>query len=147
MHTSQLQFGRPSKIPPLYVAGDYVRVPVSSLRVVQRSQSFYQTLEASAGTTTLARGTYHDVPGRNGSIRDKLERQLGQVTSLLEGLGFVVNRKKSQLRPTQSIQFLGFLVNSQEMLVKLTKEKVAQITTACTRVKQMGSLSIRQLAR
>jgi len=64
--------------------------------------------------------------------RDELERQLGKITSLLEGLGFVVNRKKSHLHPTQSIQFLGFLVNSQEMPLTLTEEKVA---TACTRVK------------
>ena len=78
---------------------------------------------------------------------DELEGQLGKITLLLEGLGFVVNREKSHLHPTQSIRFLGFLVNSQEMSIKLTEEKVAQIATACRRVREAGSLSVRQLAR
>ena len=78
---------------------------------------------------------------------DELEGPLGQITSLLEGLCFVVNREKPHLRPTQSIQFLGFLVNSQEMSIKLTEEKVAQIATACRRVREAGSLSVRQQAR
>ena len=79
--------------------------------------------------------------------RDELEGKLGQIASLLEGLGFVVNREKSHLRPTQSIQFLGFLFNSQEMPIKLTEEKVAQIATACRRVREARSLSVHQLAR
>ena len=64
--------GRPPKIPPLYMAGHHVRVPVSSLRAVQCSQSFYQTLEAGAGTTTTTRSTCHNVSGRHvadGSIQ------------------------------------------------------------------------------
>ena len=31
---------------------------------------------------------------------------------LLENLGFAVSRAKCQLEPTQTIEFLGFLVNS-----------------------------------
>jgi len=79
--------------------------------------------------------------------KDELEEQLEQIQILLEGLGFVINRKKSHLHPTQSIQFLGFLVNSEEMSVKLTEERVAEITTQCRRIQRAGSLSVRQLAR
>jgi len=79
--------------------------------------------------------------------KDELEEQLEQIQILLEGLGFVINRKKSRLHPTQSIQFLGFLVNSEEMSVKLTEERVAEITTQCRRIQRAGSLSVRQLAR
>ena len=79
--------------------------------------------------------------------KDELERQLSQTTALPEGLGFVINKKKSLLLPTQSIQFLGFVVDSKEMSVRLTEEKVAQITATCRRVQQAGSLSLRQLAR
>jgi len=79
--------------------------------------------------------------------KDESVSQLSWNTSLLEGLGFVINRKKSLLQPTQTIYFLGFMVDSQEMSVRLTEEKMVQITTACKRAQQAGSLSLRQLAR
>ena len=60
--------------------------------------------------------------------RNNLERQLEHIALLPEGLGFVVNRKKSHLHPIQSLQFLGFLVNSQEMSIKLIEEKTAQMS-------------------
>lgn len=49
---------------------------------------------------------------------EELQRQLRQITSLLELLGFVVNKEKSQLIPTQAIHYLGFLVDSREMKIK-----------------------------
>jgi len=54
--------------------------------------------------------------------RMELEKQLGQITSLLEMLGFVVNREKSQLHPAQRIQYLGFLIDPQGMKILLTGE-------------------------
>lgn len=44
--------------------------------------------------------------------REDLERQVTQIISLLEILGFVMNREKSHLQPTQTIQYLGFIVGS-----------------------------------
>ena len=41
--------------------------------------------------------------------REELGRQLIQIMLLLESLGFVINKQKSQLLPTQTIQYLGFL--------------------------------------
>ena len=38
---------------------------------------------------------------------------------LLENLGFVINYPKSQLTPTQEIEFLGFVINSNTMELKL----------------------------
>ena len=55
--------------------------------------------------------------------REELERHLSQITSLLELLGFVVNREKSKLVPTQVIQYLGFMVDSKEMKIRLSEEK------------------------
>ena len=47
--------------------------------------------------------------------REELEGQLQQITSLLETLGFVVNQENSQLATSQTIQYLGFLIDSREM--------------------------------
>ena len=115
---------------------------------MQYPQGLYQAPEASIGTATSTMSSCHNVPDDMllmAQSRDELEGQLGQITSRLEGLGFVVNREKSHLCPTQSIKFLAFLVNSQEMSIKLTEEKVAQIATACRRVREAGSLSVLQL--
>ena len=79
--------------------------------------------------------------------REELGRQLAQIASLLESLGFVVNKDKSQLLPVQTIQYLGFLVNSREMKIRLTEEKIVQITIACRKAREKGSLSVRELAR
>jgi len=59
--------------------------------------------------------------------RNNLERQLEHIALLPEGLGFVVNRKKSHLHPIQSLQFLGFLVNSQEMSMKRKQPRWANL--------------------
>ena len=46
------------------------------------------------------------------------------VIYLLENLGFVINHPKSELTPTQEIDFLGFTVNSTKMELKLPGEKI-----------------------
>jgi len=46
---------------------------------------------------------------------------------LLEALGFIVNKEKSVLCPSQEIEFLGLLVDSQSLQLKLPTEKMKQI--------------------
>ena len=46
---------------------------------------------------------------------------------LLENLGFIINYPKSLLTPTQEIEFLGLMVNSVTMEIKMPGEKIKQI--------------------
>ena len=46
---------------------------------------------------------------------------------LLENLGFIINHPKSLLTPTQEIQFLGFIISSNAMEIRLPGEKIKQI--------------------
>ena len=46
---------------------------------------------------------------------------------LLENLGFIINSKKSILCPSQEIEFLGMLLNSITMEIKLPGEKIKKI--------------------
>ena len=46
------------------------------------------------------------------------------VIGVLESLSFVIKKKKSVLKPTQTIPFLGFIVNSIKMLLILPEEKL-----------------------
>ena len=56
-----------------------------------------------------------------------LREQIYQVLFLIENLGFIINSKKSLLSPTQEIEFLGMIVNSQTMEIKLPGQKIKMI--------------------
>ena len=51
---------------------------------------------------------------------------------LLQSLGFSINFEKSVLTPTKEIKFLGFILNSNQMMVSLPLDKV-------TKIKEIGS--------
>lgn len=60
------------------------------------------------------------------------------AVTLLEMLGSVVNYQKCQLHPTQSIEFLGFRINSITLKISLPLDKVKSVRKEC---------HIRELAR
>ena len=62
-------------------------------------------------------------------------------------LGFVVNYQKSQLNPTQSIEFLGFRINSVTLNISLPLDKVKSIRKECQKVLENPAITIRELAR
>ena len=49
------------------------------------------------------------------------------IIEMLSQLGFVINKEKSQLEPTQKIQFLGFWIDSKSMTISRPQEKVEKI--------------------
>ena len=49
------------------------------------------------------------------------------VIRVLESLGLVIKKRKSILKPTHTIPFLGFIVNSLKMLLLLPEEKLKKI--------------------
>ena len=55
---------------------------------------------------------------------DQALHHAASTLNLLEGLGFIVNYQKSQLLPSQKIQFLGFLIYSNTMTLQLSREKL-----------------------
>ena len=68
------------------------------------------------------------------------------VVYLLENLGFVLNYPKSQLIPTQEIEFLGFVVNSTTMELKLPGEKVKKIRSETGKVLQSQTITALMLS-
>ena len=78
-------------------------------------------------------------------------KQLAEVatlhaTHLLTRLGFVPHPTKSVFEPTQNLEFLGFLLNSLTMQVKLPPRKTERLIHYCQRVLSTTFLSIRDLA-
>ena len=59
--------------------------------------------------------------------KQMLREQIYQVLFLIKNLGFIIDSKKSLLSPTQEIEFLGMIVNSQTMEIKLPGQKIKTI--------------------
>ena len=66
---------------------------------------------------------------------------------LLQQLGFTINEKKSVFEPKQQLIMLRFILNSVEMSVKPTKEKIHKIVNMCLSQLEEKTCTIRQLAQ
>ena len=64
---------------------------------------------------------------------------------LFNSLGFVVHPEKSVSYPTQSLAFLGFVLDSLPMKISPTTQKTEKVKMACQQF-LMSSPSIRQVA-
>ena len=71
-------------------------------------------------------------------------KSIVDMISLVDSLGFVVHSIKSVLQPTQAIVYLGFVLNSVNMTVRLTPERAAKVKQACQSLLQKSSPSIRK---
>ena len=66
--------------------------------------------------------------------------------NLLRKLGFTIQNEKSVLIPTQSIQFLGFILNTISMRISLSHEKSASIKKHIIHILAQCKITIRELA-
>jgi ribonuclease HI len=76
----------------------------------------------------------------------KLKEQLSIIIQCLQDLGFQINFGKSDLEPSQVMDFLGFKVNLLEFNLYLTDKKQSQILTKIQDLRLQTSISGRQLA-
>ena len=74
------------------------------------------------------------------------EDNVNATVDLLQFLGFIIHPEKSILVPTQEIEFLGFLLNSVEMKIKLTDCKSGKINSKIKKLLYEGKQTIRDLA-
>ena len=76
-----------------------------------------------------------------------LVEQTQEVIQLLQLLGFRINWEKSVLSPCQMITYLGFVINSKQMMLSLPEEKLQNIVDDCKMALSQKLLSVRTLAR
>ena len=76
-----------------------------------------------------------------------LKRDMSTAIHLLENLGFVINLTKSQLKPTQTLEFLGFIVDTKNMTLVLPQGKVTAINDLCSQMLSQTELTVRDIAR
>jgi len=62
------------------------------------------------------------------NLKQLIQEQTYIVLFLLENLGFFINQKKKNvLTPCQQMEFLGMMVDSHSMVLKLPGEKIRKI--------------------
>ena len=66
---------------------------------------------------------------------------------LLRSLGLVIHPEKSALVPSQTLEFLGFILNSVSMTVSLTEVKKIKIKEDCKFLRDNKQTTIREVAR
>ena len=66
--------------------------------------------------------------------------------NLFKSLGFYINVNMSVTTPTQELEHLGFLLNSVNMTVTLTKRKVDNLICKCKQILSENAPTIRSVA-
>ena len=65
---------------------------------------------------------------------------------LFTKLGFIVHPKKSILKPTQAIEFLGFIINNLTMTVRLSASKSTKVQKVCHDLLKSKHITVRDVA-
>lgn len=62
-----------------------------------------------------------------GKSKIHCQSNIARTSELLESLGFILNKEKSSLTPSQQCKFLGFVYNTSKFRVELPREKREKI--------------------
>ena len=81
-----------------------------------------------------------------GDTEQECMNNIKAMVDLLLKLGFIVHEKKSVLKPTQKIEFLGFIIDSNSMTIEINREKAEHILLKIRKFLQDRSPAIRKLA-
>ena len=82
-----------------------------------------------------------------GDTFEECTKNVHDTVQLLETLGFLVHRDKSVFEPSKNIHFLGFIIDSEKMIVYLTEEKMKTISQESRKLMLKNVSSIREVAR
>ena len=75
------------------------------------------------------------------------QRNVPDTVDTFHNLGFVIHPVKSVFIPTQEIEFLGFLLNSILMTIRLPPTKAAHVRTTCQNLLLKTEMTIRETAQ
>ena len=79
--------------------------------------------------------------------REGLLRDTQRAFQLFTSLGFAISPSKSVIEPSQTIDFLGFTLDSNTMLVTLMADKMTQIKQSIAETLELETMTIRDFAR
>lgn len=80
------------------------------------------------------------------SCKSKLLDHMVVVKSLIESLGFVINLEKSVQIPSQSLEFLGLMIDTPSFSLSIPKAQRSNIFSVCEKLLKEKLVSLRDLA-
>ena len=89
---------------------------------------------------------YIDDSYLQGDTFTECESNINATAELLTKLGFIINREKSELKPKQSLKFLGFILNSRDMTIRVTEQKIEKLRQKVKQVVETKNPTIRQIS-
>ena len=81
-----------------------------------------------------------------GATQEECKYAVQSTAMTLKDLGFIIHTEKSRFLPSQTIEFLGFVLNSVAMTVSLPHEKILKIREACNALSRKRGVTIQQVA-
>ena len=89
---------------------------------------------------------YIDDSYLQGYTFEECESNINATAELLTKLGFIINREKSEMKPKQSLKFLGFILNSRDMTIRVTEQKIEKLRQKVRQVVETKNTTIRQIS-
>ena len=72
---------------------------------------------------------------------------MGQVTGLLTSLGFIISAENSVLKPAQSLEYIGLVIDTLSMTFPLSEKKRAGLVRLCCEALSAKKMSMKAVAR
>ena len=79
--------------------------------------------------------------------KEEIRSHLATAMKLLCTLGFIINMEKSVFTPAQTIEFLGFSLDTVAMTISLPKQKLSTIQKTAGKLLRQTMVSARELAQ
>ncbi|XP_068096310.1 CCAAT/enhancer-binding protein gamma isoform X1 [Hyperolius riggenbachi] len=77
--------------------------------------------------------------------KNQLERDCVLCLQIMQSLGWIINTAKSDLNPSKTMTFLGFMIDTDLEIISLTQEKIVKLMRSVERVQVSRNLAIREL--
>ncbi|KAF0474156.1 Transposon Ty3-G Gag-Pol polyprotein [Gigaspora margarita] len=116
--------------------------------IIRRAWTFITVLQPiielirSSGIRIVA---YYDDLLIFSRTRREASRRRDFVIDLLESHGFIINERKSQLTPRRSIEYLGYVINSVQMMIAAPEEKIEKLRDECINIYNQHFIQLRSL--
>jgi hypothetical protein len=81
-----------------------------------------------------------------GHSREEAQEAVKQVVGLLESLGFVIQEEKSVREPSQSLEYIGLMIDTISMSCILHQKKKEILVEQCSRALKSKTITLRELA-
>lgn len=81
-----------------------------------------------------------------GKSKQECTKNVQISSQLIERLGFIINKEKSILEPMNEIKYLGFIWNTTNMKIELTRDKKESIYLKAQELLNIKKFKIRKLA-